>query len=138
MAIWVDDRGFDLTFKSMEKAMKSEDIAKKAIKAAVPLLESELKAAVSSAIHTDKSTGDLVNSISATTTLVNNLGVYAVVRPTGHGRTGIRNAEKMAYLEYGTSKGMQPHPIRSKAVASCEPKIVKLMEEIVKKEMGLE
>ncbi len=121
-----------------EKGLKANDIAKKAVDRAAPVLEDSLKGKISGAASRGYATGELAGSISATKAKVNDRGVFAAVRPTGHDRKGVRNAEKMAYLEYGTSRGQAPHPVRDAAASSAEGECVSVMEQVVYEELGAE
>ena len=60
------------------------------------------------------------------------LGVFAVVKPNGTDKNGLRNAEKMGYLEYGVrSHGQEPRPVRAAAVAQSENAVMQVMEEVI-------
>ena len=130
--------GFDGLEKYFRKGAKANDIAKKAVDKASPILEGSLKGKVSGAASRGYATGELAGSISATKAKVNDRGVFAAVRPTGHDRKGVRNAEKLAYLEYGTSRGQAPHPVRDSAASAVEGECVSIMEEVVYEELGAE
>ena len=130
--------GFDDLEVLFKKGEKANDIAKKAVDKAAPVLESSLKGKVAGAASRGYATGELAGSISSTKAKVNDRGVFAAVRPTGHDRKGVRNGEKMAYLEYGTSRGQAPHPVRDAAAAAVEGECVSIMEEVVYEELGAE
>ena len=121
-----------------KKCMKAEEIAKKAIDQAAPILEASFKGKVAGAATKGYATGELADSISTTKAKVNDRGVFAAVRPTGHDRKGVRNAEKLAYLEYGTSRGQAPRPVRDAAVSAVEGQCISVMEQVVYEEMGAE
>lgn len=58
--------------------------------------------------------------------------VFAVVKPNGTDKNGLRNAEKMGYLEYGVrSHGQEPRPVRAAAVAQSENAVMQVMEEVI-------
>ena len=83
------------------------------------------------------STGELEASIVATNARDNSLGVFAVVKPNGTDKNGLRNAEKMGYLEYGVrSHGQEPRPVRAAAVAQSENAVMQVMEEVIGAEDG--
>lgn len=121
-------------FEKLSNPTHVEEIAKKAVKAAQPVNERAMKAAIAAAEHGPKSTGSVAASVSSTQAKVNAYGVYAVARPTGRDKQGVRNGAKAAFLEYG-GKNLAPRPWRAGAVASAEPECVRIMEDIVKQEM---
>ena len=138
MAITVT--GFDELIKKLDKLSnkgKVDDIAKKAVEQAKDRLTVAVKAAVASSETGPNATGSVSASIQATGAKINAFGAYSVARPTGRDSKGIRNGAKAAYLEYGTAK-LPARPWRSRAVSSCEAECVKIMEEVVKREMGAE
>lgn len=130
--------GFEDLDRLFQKGARANDIAKKAVDKAAPILEGSLKGKVTGAASRGYATGELARSISSTKAKVNDRGVFAAVRPTGHDRKGVRNGEKMAYLEYGTSRGQAPHPVRDAAAAAVEGECVSIMEEVVYEELGAE
>lgn len=137
--------GFDELERFLGKLAQPEKMAIKAVDAAAPILEESFKAEVRSAANRkDKyekpySKGDLAEHIVATKAKENHLGVYAVVRPIGSVKRGekeLRNAEKLAYLEYGVaSHGQKPHPVRQKAINSAEAQCEKTMQDVIYKEV---
>lgn len=102
------------------------------IDGAIPILEQQVKVELSR----HKVTGDLLKSIKTTKTKKTKAGVYsASVEPSGTDRKGVRNVEKMIYLEYGTSR--QPAtPVLTKAVKDSEKEVLGAMQAIFDKEMG--
>lgn len=130
--------GFEDLERLFKKGAKANDIAKKAVDRAAPVLEGSLKGKIAGAASRGYATGELAGSISSTKAKVNDRGVFAAVRPTGHDWKGVRNAEKMAYLEYGTSRGQAPHPVRDAAAAAAEGECISLMEQVVYEEMEAE
>lgn len=72
------------------------------------------------------STGALESSIEATEAKTNAYGHFVAARPTGKDARGTRNGEKMAYLEYGTSKQVA-RPTMAKTVAETEKKVTETM-----------
>jgi len=62
-------------------------------------------------------------------------GYYATVRPTGKDSKGVRNMEKMVYLEYGTSK-QSPAPTLTKAIKDSEKAVLNKMQEVFNREVG--
>ena len=130
--------GFDDLDELFRKGAKANDIAKKAVDAAAPVLKASLSGKITGAANRGYATGELAGSISATRAKVNDRGVFAAVRPTGHDRKGVRNAEKLALLEYGTSRGQAAHPVRDSAVSSAEGECLSIMENVVYEELGAE
>ena len=130
--------GFEGLDELFKKGDQANEIAKKAVDQASPILEERLRSQVSAAANRGYATGALAGSISATSARVNDRGVFSAVRPTGHDSKGVRNAEKLAYLEYGTSRGMAPHPVRDAAASSAESACIAAMEQVVYHELGAE
>ena len=130
--------GFESLDELFKKGAKANEIAKKAVDQATPVLEGALRGKISGAASRGYATGELAGSISSTKAKVNDRGVFAAVRPTGHDRKGVRNAEKLAYLEYGTSRGQAPHPVRAAAASAAEGECVSIMEKVVYEELGAE
>jgi len=74
-----------------------------------------------------KTPGELAESIEATDAKMNEYGCFAAVRPTGIDEKGVRNGEKMAYMEYGTSK-QYPKPVLRKAIKKSEKACLEAMQ----------
>lgn len=134
--------GFGDLERTLKKLAKPEKMAIKAVDAAAPVLEKSLKREVDAATtRRDKngkpySTGELSKSIGRTKAKENEMGVFAAVLPMGTDSRGMRNAEKLAYLEYGVkSHGQEPRPVRQKAVNSAKDECIKVMEEVVSSEV---
>ena len=134
--------GFEDLERMLNKLAEPEKMAIKAVNEATPILERSLKTKVREAANrTDKkgqpySTGELADSIAAIPATENEYGVYSVVKANGTDSKGLRNVEKMAYLEYGVrSHGQEPHPVREPAVASCESDVLDTMEKIIYSEV---
>lgn len=135
--------GLDEVIKKLEKYSKKQNVdamAKRAVEAAKGKVVSTTKAAVGASERGPYSTGSVAASISATAAKVNAYGAYSVARPTGRDSKGVRNAEKAAYLEYGSPKNgparLAARPWRKRASKAAEGPCVKIMEQIVKKELG--
>ena len=130
--------GFDDVLKMLDKYSKKQnvdEVAKKAVDAAKVKVVSTMKAAVGSSERGPYSTGSIASSIQPTHAKVNSYGAYSVARPTGRDSKGVRNGEKAAYLEYGTPK-TPARPWRTKAAKAAENPCMKIMEQIVAKELG--
>lgn len=76
--------------------------------------------------------GEMIRSIKSTGVKKNRTGKYLVVRPTGKDSKGVRNMEKMAYLEYGTIY-QAATPVITPAVKDSEKSIESKMDEIFDK-----
>jgi HK97 gp10 family phage protein len=116
--------------KQLGRLADVERVAPKMIDEAMPILAENVKKELSK----HKRTGDMVGSVKKTKANKNKYGYYAVVRPTGKDRHGVRNMEKLAHAEYGTSK-QQPTPILTKAIKDSEPAVLKKMQETFEREV---
>ena len=105
-------------------------IAPKMLEESVPILEKSVRA--ESAKHWD--TGAMEESIKATGANINARGHYICVRPTGRDEKGVRNMEKMVYMEYGTSK-QAATPVLSPAVRKAEDPATEKMQEVFNREV---
>lgn len=136
----LDDLMKDLSY------LDAERIAPKILEESGEILEKEVKQKARKHWHT----GDMYKSIKSTGAQRNAYGYYLCVRPTGKskglkrskGKRGketkeaVRNMDKMAWLEYGTSK--EPaRPVLSAAVRNAEPKVLKKMQEVFDREVKL-
>lgn len=130
--------GFEDLERFLGKLAEPEKMAAKAVDAAAPLAVKRLKAEIAKAANRKDaqgkpySTGELAASVGRTETDENDLGVYSVVLPLGTDKKGLRNVEKMAYLEYGVkSKGQAPHPVRQRTVNAVEAECQRIMGKTV-------
>ena len=57
-----------------------------------------------------------------------------MIRPTGTGRKGVRNMEKLAYMEYGTSH-QRATPVIGPAIAASEGGVLEAMQEVFNREV---
>lgn len=125
---------FDFTFnvkltQKLEKLNNFDEIAEQMLTESVPILERHVKSEVSKY----KDTGDMLDSIRhQKKPKKNDHGWYTAVIPTGEDRHGVRNMEKMAHLEYGTSK-IPPKPIISKALNDAREEVNEKMQEVFDK-----
>ena len=102
------------------------------INEAMPILENNVK----KELGKHRRTGDMLSSVRTTKAgKTKRGGYYAVVRPTGTDRKGVRNMEKLAHAEYGTSK-QPPTPILTKAIKDAEPAVLEKMQEVFNREIG--
>ena len=95
-------------------------IADDCLNEASPTLKDSLSSTIRSKVA--NGTGELAGSIAATKAKKNAYGHFVAVRPVGSGSNGVRNGEKLAYLEYGTSHS-DAKPCMAEAVAKAEPQI---------------
>lgn len=122
------DFGIDEFAKELEELGELDRYAPDLLKAAVPILEKELKQAVSKEANRGYATGDLKQSIRPMKPGKNQYGHYIAVTAKGKDRKGVRNNEKLAYLEYGTSK-QEARPVISRAIKSSEQGCIEKMQE---------
>lgn len=123
--------GFDELIKELEKLGRMEDVAPKMLEEAVPILKDSVVAQASK--HRD--TGQMVESIKKTKVGKNGDGYFIAVRPTGKDDKGVRNMQKMAYLEYGTGHEAA-RPVLTKAVNDAEDPVLEKMQEVYDREVG--
>ena len=140
--------------KQLGKLADVDRIAPQMIDEALPILERNVKSEVAKVSQagrvitytytsksgkvikaTRKQTGDLLKSIKLSKAKKNKYGYYASVQPTGKDKKGVRNMEKMVYLEYGTTK--QPaRPTLTKAIKDSEKAVLGKMQEVFNREVG--
>ena len=138
MILGIQINGFDNLIKELDKLSKKayvDEVTKKAVNAAKDVVASSMRSAIASSEYGPRSTGSVAASVVATDAKVNSYGTYSVAKPTGRDEEGKRNGEKAAYLEYGSPK-MAARPWRAKAVSAAEGSCVKIMEQVIKSEMG--
>lgn len=123
-----DIYGIDDLMKGLSQ-IDVDRIAPKMLEESVPILEKAVKA--EAAKHKD--TGAMEESIKATGADINAKGHYICVRPTGRDEKGVRNMEKMIYMEYGTSKQKET-PVLSPAVRKAEGPVLDKMQEVFNRE----
>ena len=121
--------------EQLKKIENTDEIATKMIKAGQPIVEKELKRR--SASH--KVTGKMESSIVSLKIKRRKSGIYVgEVSATGwedKGSEVVRNMEKMAYLEYGTSH--QPSmPVITPTVEATEARVLDAMEQVFNREVG--
>lgn len=120
-----DINGLDDMMEDLQRMSDPDALAEKMLEAAAPIVERNLKASVST--HSD--TGAMAGSIRATKAQKGANGWHITVRPTGKDRKGVRNMEKMAYLEYGTSK-QAATPVLAPAVRQSEGECIMAMQSV--------
>lgn len=126
--------GFDDLLKKLDKLSdkgKVDEIAKKAVDAALPTLEGSVR----KHIHPSEAAGG-VTTKKAT---VNSYGVFGVATITGRDRYGVPYGKIASVLEYGRHDGKPPHkPWRAASASSASAACTQIMENIVKSEMDLD
>lgn len=138
----IEITGFEGLERFLENLAQPKEMAVKAVNAASPIAEKSLKTEVRrAACRKNKqgkpyATGQLEASIGRTEARENQYGVFAVVTPKGKDKKGMRNAEKLAYLEYGVrSHGQLPYPVRQNAVNNAKTACEKAMEDTIYREV---
>lgn len=130
--------GIDNLMKQLENLSKTTDeIAEKMINSASPILESNVKKNIQKEANRGYATGELAESIEADKVQHNAFGCYSIIRPTGKDSKGVRNGEKLAYLEYGVPGREVPHPVITKSVNESETACLKEMQRVFDQETGV-
>lgn len=126
--------GFDDLLKKLDKLSdkaKVDAIAKKAVDAALPTLESSVR----SHIHPSEASGH----VTAKKAKVNSYGVFGVATITGRDKYGNPYGKIASVLEYGRRDGRAPHkPWRAASASSAEGACTRIMEDILKSELDLD
>lgn len=124
--------GMDELLVKLNQLGRFDEIAPKMMKAGMEILQEEVVAEASK----HKDTGAMVASIKPTGLMAGyGGGYYMCTRPTGRDKKGVRNMEKMVYLEYGV-KGRPGVPVITAAVIKAEPKVVQAMQEVFTREIS--
>ena len=101
------------------------------MKAGMEILQEEVVAEASK----HKDTGAMAASIKPTGLMAGyGGGYYMCTRPTGRDKKGVRNMEKMVYLEFGV-KGRPATPVITSAVIRAEPRVLQAMQEVFNREV---
>lgn len=127
--------GFDNLEKELDRLGKVDEYAPALLEAAVQPLEQELKGQVQRAANRGYATGELARSIKACKPGKNAIGHYIAVTAKGKDKKGVRNNEKLAYLNYGTTK-QQARPVLAKAVKNAENECLEKMQEKFEEVIG--
>lgn len=121
----LDLEGFDSFLKDLS-LLDFDRIAPDMIKAGAPILEENIRRRSSD--HEDS--GDMAKSIKPTAVRKYGASGYRLtVRPTGQDEKGVRNMEKMCYLEYGTVH-QGATPVLSPAVEESEEPVAEAMWDV--------
>lgn len=118
---------------SLGKMSEIEEIIPDMLEGAAPILEERLKQELSK--HRD--TGAMMRSIKISKPKQNGYGDwYIAIGPKGKDPvTGVRNMEKLAILEYGSST-QPPHPMMDRIQNDAMPAAIKRMQEIFDEMVG--
>ena len=127
--------GFDELEKELDQLGKIDEYAPELLEAAVQPLEKELKGQVQRAANRGYATGELASSIKACKPGQNSIGHYIAVTAKGKDKKGVRNNEKLAYLNYGTTK-QQARPVLANAVKNAEGECLERMQEKFEEVIG--
>lgn len=119
--------GFDDFAKELEELGKVDSYAPELLSTAAPILAKEMKSQVKREANRGYATGDLENAIVAKKPGENAYGHYVAVTAEGKDRKGVRNNEKLAYLNYGTSK-QQARPVIVNAIKNSEDECLEAMQ----------
>lgn len=114
-------------------SIEIDEIAPKMLEESAPILESNIKQRAS--LH--NRTGSMADSIKTTKAKAGKDGYSITVRPTGQDKKGVRNMEKMVYMEYGTYK-QNATPILTPAIRESENDVLEKMQEVFDREVGAE
>jgi phage protein, HK97 gp10 family len=115
----------------LESLANLDGVAEKMLDAGMDVLEKEFRLRAEAHVRT----GEMVGSIKRQPPKRSGGGVSAVIRPTGTGRKGVRNMEKLAFMEYGTSH-QRATPVIGPAIAASESGVMSAMQEVFEKEAG--
>lgn len=119
--------GVDDLIKELEKVGNIDTYAPELLNAAAPILERSVKTEVGKAANRGYVTGDLKGAVKANKPSQNQYGHYVSVTAKGSDRKGVRNNEKLAFLNYGTSK-QEARPVLSNSVNNAEKECLEAMQ----------
>ena len=138
---------FDFTIaedflKTLGKLSDVDKVAPQMINEALPTCSDYLRRGFESAGHPYSTDHELVRSIKESKATQERNGAWkGVTRPTGKDKKGVRNMEKLAYYEYGTSHHGKTHqkarPIMDRIKNDASLPAQEKMAEVFKREMGL-
>lgn len=128
--------GLDAVTRQLESmAADVDEMAKAMVDAAAPPLKDALTSCIIEAADRGYATGELAESVKANDSKINQYGCFAAVSVSGTDSSGVRNGEKLAYLEYGTSR-QQARPVMRKAINMSEGECVAKMQQIFNERSG--
>lgn len=114
-------------------SIEIDEIAPKMLEESASILEANIKKRTE--FH--NRTGSMAASIKTTKAKATKDGYSICVRPTGTDKKGVRNMEKMVYMEYGTYK-QNATPILTPATRESEEEVCEKMQEVFNREVGAE
>ena len=117
---------------AMENLANINTAGEKALKEAEPVVVEALK----KGLEGHKDTGNMQNSIKATGPKEKAGGIFDYIRPTGKDEKGVRNMEKLAYLEYGTAK-QAAKPVCAGIRSSVEKEVVRGIEKSLERSLKI-
>lgn len=112
-------------------------VQEKMIDGATPILKETMSANIRAAADRGYATGALASSVKATKAKKNNYGYFAAVRVTGKDKKGVRNGEKLAYLEYGVEGRQAARPVMAKTIRQSRNPCLRKMQEVFDREAGV-
>ena len=127
--------GLDLVISEFS-SFAQQTFVKDALKQAAPTVEKEMKREISSHHKTkrDRTRGQLAASVKTTGPKQVGSEWQVEIAPSGTDSKGVRNAEKLAYLEYGTSK-QTATPVVTPVVARTEDRVVREIQTYIEKKL---
>lgn len=126
---------FDVNVGDIDGLMKDLSVldfarlAPKMLEEAAPILQGNIVRR--SAAH--KESGEMASSVQPKKVTRGTDGYRVSVRPTGKDKKGVRNMEKMCYLEYGTAR-QGATPVLGPAVDESESPVLEKMQEVFDRE----
>lgn len=127
--------GLDEIIRDLEALGDTDGIAMKIVNEAAEIMDRTLKDTIKKSTQ-KYGTGQLANSIHHNKPIKNELGVFTVSTARGKDSKGVRNHDKLYYLEYGTSR-QNPNPVVQKAVNAAQSKVFQKMQEVYDRETKL-
>lgn len=113
----------DGLMRQLEQLAEVDAYAPRIIDAVLPTVAG----AIRSGYGSHSVSGSLEGSVKVGKAKKNQYGYFGAVSPSGTDEKGVRNAEKAAYLEYGTSDQAST-PVILPAVNSCESQVLETMQ----------
>lgn len=124
-------QGFDGVFDYMDALAAGIDaVADEALDNAAPEMAESLKQGIRQAANKGYATGALADSVVPTKAKKNQYGHFVAVRVVGSDSRGTRNGEKLAYMEYGTSK-QERSPVIDSAFKRAKPGCTKKIQDTI-------
>lgn len=126
----LSQKGLDINALIRElDALDADVIVPKMLEGAAPSLEQAMKNGASRHVRT----GSMAASIKTGKVQKDGKGYHITVAPSGKDKNGMRNMEKMAYLEYGTNK-QNATPVIAPAARESKAAVEAKLQEIFEKE----